>query len=140
MMLAGCASKKSLAPNNAKPPTEKDEIILAVAREMIAHWSGRELPFPKRFFFSIDEKDASSEWLATFRDEGIEVEVGSKYEHDHGIHCSIERVRQFSATEASAYGGYLFGPLGGEWGPYTLQKTNRIWIVTKWKPELFAHN
>jgi hypothetical protein len=105
---------------------------------MFAHWRGHKGSFPERFFLSCGKQDVGPDLLSRFEAGGRVVAPGSHYRHGRGIHCSIERIQWTSKTEAKVWGGYQYGPLGGEWGYFSLKKDHGKWAVISWKPEWFA--
>jgi hypothetical protein len=105
---------------------------------MFKHWKGHQFNFPEQFFLTLQEQDVGSSLLEQFQAEGHPVAPGSNYRHGRGIRCSVGEIEWSSPTKVKVFGGYLFGPLGGEWGDFVLRKKNGDWHVISWKPTLFA--
>jgi hypothetical protein len=142
LLLPGCATPGG-SPNPAPRafcafPSEQQQIYQALFDHMFAHWRNNPFHLPERFFLRIGGYDSPDDLLARFTAQGYTVAPGYRYKHDHGIRCSADAIRFDSPTRATVYGGYLFGPLGGEWGPFVLLKRKDKWTVVSWKPDLFA--
>jgi hypothetical protein len=138
-LASGCATKERATLSSFYSQRSQDrEIYVTVYHSMFAHWKGHQFDFPERFFLSSGDQEVSPELLSEFRSEGYQVAAGFEYRHGLGIECSVGKIEWVSKTEAKVWGGYLFGPLGGEWGYFTLKKDHDKWTITSWKPELFA--
>jgi hypothetical protein len=87
---------------------------------------------------SLGGSDAPEDLLKRLSTEGYVVEPGFRYREKHGILCSAEVVHFLSASKASVRGGYLFGSLGGEWGPFILEKRHGIWTIVSWNADEMA--
>jgi hypothetical protein len=140
-MWAGCA-----APDLPKPPprafsawpAEEQRIYEAVFQHMFAHWHGHAGNLPERFFLRIGSFDAPDDLLARLMAQGYTVAPAYRYRHGRGFLCSAEAIRFNSPTRATVRGGYLFGLLGGEWGPFILVKRAGEWRVVSWEADTFA--
>lgn len=119
-------------------PTQEQAIYRTIYYSMFAHWRGHNFDFPERFFLSCRSQDVGPDLLLTLQKEGHPVSPGSSYRHGKGIHCSVERIEWISENEVKVSGGYSFGPLGGEWGYFTLKKSSSGWEVVSWLPTLMA--
>lgn len=119
-------------------PSEQRQVYDALFHYMFAHWERNPFKVPERFFLTVGGFDAPDDLLARFTEQGYVVAPGYLYRHGRGILCSAEEIRFASPTRATVYGGYLFGEVGGEWGPFVLAKRQGKWIVTSWKPDLFS--
>jgi hypothetical protein len=139
LLASGCVTREPTPTLSfaTLPPPERD-VYLTIYREMFAHWQGQRTAFPKRFFLSCQKQDVGPDLLTQLQREGYQVAAGSRYRHGRGIQCSAARIAWTSATEARVWGGYLYGPLGGEWGYFRLRKDNENWTVVSWKPEVFS--
>lgn len=140
-LFAACATREPPKPAPrafSAFPAEQQQIYGALFHHMFAHWQHNAFKIPERFFLAVGGFDAPDDLLARFTAQGYAVAPGYRYRHDHGILCSAEAIRFNSPTRVTVYGGYLFGPLGGEWGPFILVKRQGRWSVLSWKPDMFS--
>ena len=119
-------------------PSEQRQVYEALFQHMFAHWQRNSFKIPERFFLTVGGFDAPNDLLAQFTEQGYSVALGYLYRHRRGILCSAQDMRFTSPTRVTVYGGYLFGELGGEWGPFVLTKRQGKWTVTSWKPDMFS--
>ncbi|RYD85089.1 MAG: hypothetical protein EOP84_03595 [Verrucomicrobiaceae bacterium] len=54
------------------------------------------------------------------------------------MELSLGDIERKGKAKVSVYGGYTFGDLGGEYGPFVLRYHRRRWEVASWEPDLFA--
>jgi len=141
MFMVACAP---LEPQKPAPhafgtlPSEEQQIYLALYRHMFAHWQQNKFSIPTHFYISLQGSDAPEDLLKRLSAEGYVVEPGFRYRERHGILCSTEMVHFQSPSRASVRGGYLFGSLGGEWGPFILEKRHGIWTIISWNVDEMA--
>lgn len=129
-----------IEPGAFRGMTQEDqEIYLAVLDRMFLRWQsyGPKLQLPLVHYIAIENKDAPDDLLAKLRKSGRDVFPGSQYRHGSGVQLSMEAIER-NEGQVRVYGGYLFGKLGGEWGPFILTFENGHWTVLSWKPELFS--
>lgn len=147
LMLTACVSSRSDQVSHSPErsffldvPQEDHAIYLAVLDRMFARWEsdGPKLRAPARYYIKVQNGDAPPDLLAALRAKGREVFPASAYEHGRGVELSLGEVERKGNAKASVYGGYLFGPLGGEWGPFILSRQQGEWIVVSWEPTWFA--
>ncbi len=140
-LFAGCATNEPPKPAPrafSALPAEQQQIYEALFHHMFAHWRHNGFRLPERFFLSVGGFDAPADLIARFTAHGYTVVPGYRFRLGHGILCSTEAIRFSSPTRVTVYGGYLFGPLGAEYGPFVLVKRQGRWSVQSWKPDLFA--
>lgn len=140
-ILAACATSESPKPAPrafGAFPAEQQQIYEALFHHMFAHWQHNAFKLPGRFFLTVRGFDAPDDLIARFTAQGYAVAPGYRYRHGHGILCSAEAIHFNSPSRVTVRGGYLFGPLGGEWGPFVLVKRQGIWSVVSWKVDLCA--
>jgi hypothetical protein len=118
-------------------PLEQQQIYDALFAHMFAQCR-KSFDAPERFFLKLDGFDAPDDLLARFTAQGYTVVPGYRYKHDRGVRCSADAIRLDSPIRATVYRGYLFGPLGGEWGQFVLVEREGKWTIVSWKPDLFA--
>jgi hypothetical protein len=117
---------------------EEQQVYLALYRHMFAHWQQNKFSIPTHFYLTLRGFDAPDDLLARLKAEHYVVAPGYRYRHGAGILCSPQAVQRKARSKAIVYGGYLFGDVGGEWGPFLLEKRHGSWQVISWKPDMLA--
>lgn len=114
------------------------EIYLAVLERMFSRWEsyGPRLGLPVRYYIELQGSDAPPDLLAALRSHGYSVFPGSDYRHGSGVRLSLDEIQRQGRLDATVYGGYLFGSVGGEWGPFVLALKDGKWEVTSWVVDL----
>jgi hypothetical protein len=142
LVLGGCvnAGNRPSAPAFASLEQEDRAIYTAVLEAMYTRWEsyGPYLGLPKTYFISIQQKDAPNDLLESWKQKGRDVHPGSVYRHGLGVSLSLQAIERDGDQRAKVEGGYLFGDLGGEWGPFLLSRENGAWKVLSWEPNMFA--
>jgi hypothetical protein len=140
--LSACATAPqtpvATAPPFATFSSEQQAIYDAVFHHMFAYCRERKFDGRERFFLKLDGHDAPADLLQHYQQQGYDVLAGSHYRHGRGTECSVGKIERSSNSRARVYGGYLFGPVGGEWGNFQLKKEKGKWKVISWNPEMFA--
>ena len=118
---------------------EDQEIYLAVLDRMFLRWQtyGPEMQVPLVYYIVIKDKDAPDDLLAMLRKSGRDVFPGSQYRHNIGVQLSLDEIERTDG-KVVVRGGYLFGKLGGEWGPFILSHKNGHWTVLSWEPDILS--
>src|SRR5689334_13611049 len=100
----------------------EQEVYLALFHHMFARWQNNKFHFPSRFYLTLRGFDAPDDLLKRFKAEGYAVAPGYRYREGTGILCSAENIRFNSASKVTVWGGYVYGSLGSEAGPFVLAK------------------
>lgn len=144
LLFTGCVTPhKESAPSKSfsSYSMEDQAIYMAVLDAMFTRWQhyGPWLTLKVRYFITLNNQDAPTDLLEALKHSGYEVYPGSLYKHGKGVNLSLETPKHTSISSASVYGGYLFGNLGGEWGPFILKCQKGNWNVVSWEPDMFSY-